>query len=123
MRVDGEYSREEQHGRTMHQASLGIMSCTHIRILHRGDLMAKTVRVLAGVVALPEKIEEVESLLHALIKETRKEAGCVQYELLQNRDDPAEFTFVEEWEDDSAIDAHFALICRPLFQRQHTCSR
>jgi quinol monooxygenase YgiN len=70
--------------------------------------MAKTVRVLAGVVALPEKIEEVESLLHALIKETRKEAGCVQYELLQNRDDPAEFTFVEEWEDDSAIDAHFA---------------
>ena len=70
--------------------------------------MAKTVRVLARVVALPDKIEEVESVLHALIKETRKEAGCVQYELLQNRDDPAEFTFVEEWENDSAIDAHFA---------------
>jgi quinol monooxygenase YgiN len=65
-------------------------------------------RVLARVVARPEKIEEVESILRILVTETRREAGCVHYELLQNRNDPAEFTFVEEWTCDSAIDAHFA---------------
>jgi quinol monooxygenase YgiN len=27
---------------------------------------------------------------------------------LQNRDNPAEFVFIEEWANDSAIDAHFA---------------
>lgn len=65
-------------------------------------------RVLARVVALPEKIGEVESILRILVRETRREAGCVQYELLQNRDNPAEFVFIEEWANDSAIDAHFA---------------
>lgn len=34
--------------------------------------------------------------------------GCVGYQLLQNRMDPTDFTFVEEWLSDVAIDAHLA---------------
>ena len=67
----------------------------------------KTVRVLARITARPDKIEELRSLLLDLVKETRKEKGCISYQLLQNKADPGDFTFVEEWEDDSVIDTHF----------------
>jgi quinol monooxygenase YgiN len=43
-----------------------------------------------------------------LIEPTRKEAGCISYELLQNKQDPTDLTFVEEWESDAALDAHLA---------------
>ena len=67
----------------------------------------KTVRVLARITARPDKIEELTSILRCLVRETRKENGCISYQLLQNKADPGDFTFVEEWESDSAIDTHF----------------
>jgi quinol monooxygenase YgiN len=54
-----------------------------------------TIRVVARVVALPDKVEEVKSVLIGLIEPTRKEDGCIIYELLQNHADPTDFTFVE----------------------------
>jgi quinol monooxygenase YgiN len=65
-----------------------------------------TIRVVARVVALPDKVEQVKSVLIGLIEPTRKEDGCIVYELLQNQDDPTDFTFVEEWESQSLLDAH-----------------
>lgn len=64
-------------------------------------------RVVARIRAKEEKIEEVRKLLGGLIEPTRGERGCVSYELLQNREDPADFTFVEEWASDEAFKAHF----------------
>ncbi|MCU0515755.1 MAG: antibiotic biosynthesis monooxygenase [Oscillatoria sp. Prado101] len=64
------------------------------------------VRVVARVVALPEKLEEVKAVVTGLVEPTRKEAGCISYELLQNQDDPTDFTFVEEWESRELLDAH-----------------
>jgi len=48
--------------------------------------------------------KEEEELFCGLIEPTRKESGCISYELLQNRDDPTDFTFVEEWEKPRTID-------------------
>ena len=70
-------------------------------------MINKTVRVLARITVRPDKIEELTSILRSLVRETRKEHGCISYQLLQNKADPGDFTFVEEWESDSAIDAHF----------------
>ena len=63
-------------------------------------------RVVARITALPDKVDEVRSLLEALVEPTRNEAGCISYELLQNKSDPADFTFVEEWTNDQALAAH-----------------
>ena len=41
----------------------------------------KTVKVLARITARPDKIEELRSLLLDLVKETRKEKGCISYQL------------------------------------------
>src|SRR2546425_4345162 len=48
----------------------------------------------------------LSELLRGLVEPTRKESGCVSYELLQNREDPTDFTFVEEWESDTAFESH-----------------
>ncbi len=70
-------------------------------------VMSKTrIRVVARVVALPDKVEQVKSVLLELIEPTRKEEGCIVYELLHNQDDPTDFTFVEEWESQSLLNAH-----------------
>jgi quinol monooxygenase YgiN len=67
-----------------------------------------TIRVVARLAAFPDKVEEVRALLLGLIEPTRQEAGFIQYNLLQNQEDPTDFTFVEEWESHAALDAHLA---------------
>lgn len=67
-----------------------------------------SVRCVARILAKPDRVEPVLSILTNVVEPTRKEPGCISYELLQNRADPTDFTFVEEWASDGAIDAHLA---------------
>jgi len=69
---------------------------------------AGPLRVVARIKAKSETVGEVRELLLSLIEPTRKEFGCIKYELLQNREDPTDFTFVEEWESDEALKSHAA---------------
>lgn len=64
------------------------------------------VRVVARVVARAGKVEELRAVLLGLVEPTHREPGCVTYELLQNKNDPTDFTFVEEWTSEAALDAH-----------------
>ena len=57
-----------------------------------------TLRVVARMVARPEAVDDVRSILEVLVVSTRAEPGCAVYELPQNRHDPTGFTLVEEWE-------------------------
>ncbi len=66
-----------------------------------------TLRVVARLKAKPEKAGELRSLLSGLLAPTREEPGVISYEMLENKEDPTDFTFVEEWKDDAALDAHF----------------
>ena len=68
-----------------------------------------SLRVVAHVIALPAKAEECKALLQSLIGPTREEPGCISYTLYQNNANPLEFTFVEKWVDDSAMDAHMQM--------------
>ena len=63
--------------------------------IEEGELMpAGLLRVIARIKAKSDAVSEVRELLCGLIEPTRKESGCISYELLQNRDDPTDFTFV-----------------------------
>ncbi len=70
--------------------------------------MNTAVRVIARLVSKPDKVEDMKAILLALVESVLKEAGCKQYQLLQNNADPADFTFVEEWESAAALEAHMA---------------
>ena len=67
-----------------------------------------TVRVIARLKAKPGREGELRSVAVDLIAPTRSEAGCIRYELLENHVDPAELTFVEEWLNGDALQAHLA---------------
>jgi quinol monooxygenase YgiN len=67
-----------------------------------------SLRVVARIKARSETVSEVRELLCSLVEPTRKESGCITYELLQNTEDPTDFTFVEEWESDAALASHAA---------------
>jgi quinol monooxygenase YgiN len=72
--------------------------------------MTQNLRVVARVVALPDKVEALKAVLLALVEPTRQEAGCLQYNLLQNQADPTDFTFVEEWESLDHLQTHLASV-------------
>jgi|SRR5215471_4368346 len=63
-------------------------------------------RVVARVKARPDSVDEVQALLRGLVAPTRREVGCITYELLQNRKDPTDFTFVEEWDSEADLHRH-----------------
>jgi len=65
-----------------------------------------SIRIIARLIARPDAIDALRAECLAMLQPTRKEAGCVRYELLANIANPADFTFVEEWADQAAIDAH-----------------
>lgn len=70
--------------------------------------MVQTIQVVAHITALSGKEAEVESTLSGLVEPTRQEPGCIHYELLQNLNNPTEFTLLEEWESQNALDGHTA---------------
>ena len=53
-------------------------------------------------------IDVVKRLLQELVEPTRKEARCITYDLLQNVQDPSDFTFVEEWTSEEALERHLS---------------
>lgn len=54
--------------------------------------------IVANIVAKPDKVEVVKVALARLVATTRAEAGCLQYDLHQDNDNPAHFVFYENWE-------------------------
>lgn len=66
----------------------------------------QSLKVIARIKAKPEAADQVRELLRGLIEPSRREPGCVSYELMQNRLDPTDFTFVEEWTGDADLAAH-----------------
>ena len=66
------------------------------------------IHVLARHFARPETADEMRRILLGLIEPSRAEPGCLKYELLQNADDPTDFTFVETFASDEALMLHAA---------------
>jgi quinol monooxygenase YgiN len=68
--------------------------------------MNEQLTVVAHLRALRGQIEETKAFLLGLIAPTRAEPGCVEYWLHQDNDDPAEFTFYENWTTRAEWDKH-----------------
>lgn len=65
-----------------------------------------TLRVVAHLRAQEGKGAVLGEALKGLIEPTRAEPGNISYELLASLDDDRDFTFVEEYQDAEALDAH-----------------
>ncbi len=58
----------------------------------------KQLTITASILAKPEKREMVRQSLLNLIAPTRKEKGCLNYDLHQDNENPNRFFFYENWE-------------------------
>ena len=67
-----------------------------------------SIHIVARFTARPDSVDALRTLLLGMLEPTRKEEGCISYQLLNNTGDATDFTFVEEWADQAAIDAHMA---------------
>lgn len=68
--------------------------------------MPDPIIVIARVKARAEARETLITAAKTCIAETRKEAGCVSYDMHESVTDPGRFVFVEQWADRAALDAH-----------------
>ena len=66
----------------------------------------KHITVVAIFQAKPGKEAELKKALISLVAPTRKETGCINYDLHTSPEDPAKFLFYENWTSKAALDAH-----------------
>ncbi len=64
------------------------------------------VTVVALMRAQPGKEHELRQALSSLVAPTRKEAGCLNYDLHQSPEDPTRFMFHENWTSKADLDRH-----------------
>ena len=67
---------------------------------------AKPVTVVARVKAKPGKEAEMRKELQSLLAPSRRDEGCLSYDLHQGRDNPALFLFFENWASKEHLDRH-----------------
>ncbi len=65
------------------------------------------IRVVARNVVQQDNHETYLAVAKYLVMETRKEEGCISYELHQDLKDPNVFTMLEEWTSMDHLEAHF----------------
>jgi quinol monooxygenase YgiN len=64
------------------------------------------ITVVAKIRAKEESTETVKSELLKLVEPTRKEAGCIEYQLYQDIEEPSVFVFYENWESAAELEKH-----------------
>jgi len=67
----------------------------------------KPLTIVVHFQARPGKETELRKVLTALLAPTRKERGCLNYDLHFAPDDPGKFVFYENWATRADHDAHF----------------
>ena len=68
--------------------------------------MSDHVSVVVRITARPSAVTAMRDVVLALAQASRKEAGCLRYDVLQNTVESHVFVLVEEWENAAALDAH-----------------
>jgi len=63
--------------------------------------------LLATLQIKPGSLPAIRQAVEPCIQATRKEKGCISYELCQSFSDENTLIFVERWSDRAALDAHF----------------
>jgi quinol monooxygenase YgiN len=65
--------------------------------------------VVARIKAKPGMEERVKEELLALVAPTRREPGCINYDLHQALDDSSQFIFYENWRSKDDLDKHLQM--------------
>ncbi len=70
--------------------------------------MPEVLNIVARIKASAGQADALEKEMRVLVEDTRKEAGCIRYDLFRDMQDPDIFVFVEEWETRALWESHMA---------------
>ena len=68
--------------------------------------MSQPFTAIATLIAKAGQQDALEQHLRALLEPTRAEAGCSQYDLHQDAEQPGTFYVLERWNDEAALEFH-----------------
>ena len=83
-------------------ATSTLISCTQ----KPKKMSTNTLNVVAIAETSADKTEELKSICLGLIEPTRKEEGCISYDLYQDITNPGKFIFIENWKSKEHLDVH-----------------
>lgn len=63
-------------------------------------------KIVASIVVKADYKDELIKVFHHIVDETRKESGCVSYDLHEDTKNPLKYTILEVWKSQEAIDKH-----------------
>lgn len=66
--------------------------------------------ITGSVTATEETFDEVKRLGLEHVLRSRAEPGCLLHSIHVDVEDPLRLVFLEKWEDQAAVDAHFAVM-------------
>lgn len=69
--------------------------------------MKDTILLFAQITPKPECYDKAKAALLGILKKTRNEVGCYQFELTEGELEKSLFLY-EEWENQAALDQHYA---------------
>jgi quinol monooxygenase YgiN len=64
--------------------------------------------VVAKIIAKAPSVKAVKNELLKMIEPTRKEGGCIEYYLHQDKENPTVFLFYENWKNEDELNKHMA---------------
>lgn len=64
------------------------------------------IKIIAKNTIKVDQIDQFIAVARELAAQSRQEAGCISYQLFQDRSDPRILTFDEDWASQEAIDLH-----------------
>ncbi|CAF0991602.1 unnamed protein product [Didymodactylos carnosus] len=98
------------------------------------DMSTSLIYLITDCYALPNEIEAVRQILDDITEISRKEVGCIQYELFENCEDKTHFTCIQKWQSEEIAENHFTakhiikagellndLLAKPSDTRRYTC--
>ena len=65
--------------------------------------------ITASFAVQPAERDQIVALCSKHSARSRAEAGCISHHIHADCDDPARLFFYEEWQDEAAVAAHFAV--------------
>jgi len=76
--------------------------------------------VTGSIVAQDGKLEETLALSLAHVRRSRAESGCISHAVHQDAENASRLVFIEEWKDQAALAAHFAVAASRSFVKAVT---
>ncbi len=73
-----------------------------------GDTKGDAISVVGQMRAKSGHEGEVRTMLEALAAPSRKESGCLRYDVFEDKYYTGSFYTYEEWENEAALEAHLA---------------